>query len=92
MDAPKTKHLLRLRQASPRRQRGGQGVNPEPTYFGKLSPERAQMRDALMELITPHLADLDVGESEGIRLVMVKDGARKRLKVIFEGKRREVLL
>lgn len=65
----------------------------DPVYFGgKLMPERERMLSALIDLIRPHIGDLMPGESEGIRLAMVKDGARERLKVIFEGKRREVLL
>jgi len=63
-----------------------------PVYFGKLMPERERMVAGLMDLIRPHLGDLKVGESEGFRLALVKDGARERLKVIFEGKRREVML
>jgi hypothetical protein len=63
-----------------------------PVYFARLMPEREKMLAALMEQIRPHLGELMAGESEGFRLAMVKDGQRERLKVIFEGKRREVLL
>lgn len=60
----------------------------EPVYFGHLMPEREAQLEVLKDRLRPHVGDLAVGESVGIRLAMTREG----LKLIIEPKRIEVML
>ena len=59
-----------------------------PIYFGKLMPEREKMLEKATVFMRPHLGDLEVGQSLGMRWVMTREG----LRIILEPKKIEVLL